>query len=436
MPTTRLNAVFDAASPPRVDRAKRMINGVSVATIGTPIGRKWRLTSQSLDDMLALAQAGGDEGVTVNVTHADSSDPTQDVGTLINFRRDGDKLRADLRLSNAAKLAPGGDRTEWLMARAEENPKRFGLSANFNYELDVERDDKGNALLDANGKPLKPFARIKVLNSVDVVGKPAANPDGLLAANDDDQDDDFASRASTLFDSLGADSPQALLSGVEAFLSAYCTHRFGTTPDALFSKGSRPMDAARQTAIAALCAKHFTDANDAKTFSDQLAADDKVTAENVSDALLALLASKSREELLRASKAIEDKKSDASTDKLAAFNERRTQFAALLAASNGNVKTVEILERADKLAANPLMTMSAVQNQVIAEMSAKLSAPKAGDDLLSADGKKKTPKDDATLTAELSAEYDQNAKFHASLGLSKEDWVKHELAERKAEAVA
>jgi len=409
MPQIRLNAALDVSAPPRVDRAARRINGVAVMTIGPALGHGFRLNEVSLANALQLGTAAP-KGIKSRLSHPNACNDTtgKHLGRAINFRQDGNKLLADLQLAAASTKSPHGNLADYVMTLAEEDPEAFGNSMVVEYQTETELDEKKQPKRDANGDPLPPFAIITALKAVDVVGDPAANPGGMFSEGDDT---DFAKDASALLDSLEAGSPEALLSRAEVFLRAYLSHRFGDVPDSLFSKGTSPMTKEQQDrrdAIATLCTKYLGE-TDGKTFAATLTADEKITAANAHEPLLAEL-----------SRRAEKPAAPPPNGELAAYLERRTQITALCVSALGD--SLETVKRVEAYLADSNVTVESVRNAMFGEMAARLKAPAAGDDPLKASDK------DAKRKAELEAEYDSQATTHAALGVSKADYVAAALA--------
>jgi hypothetical protein len=90
------------------------------------------------------------------------------VGTLKNFRIDGDQLRADLF------LLKNHDATARILEMAELMPDTFGLSISFTGE----HEESDNDIV---------FARCTEIYSADLVDAPAANPTGLFSAKVDSE---------------------------------------------------------------------------------------------------------------------------------------------------------------------------------------------------------------------------------------------------------
>lgn len=141
-----------------VDEINGKINGVSIITIGEALGHGCFIDSTSLEQVLGLALAQPD-GVKAKADHGSGIFDT--VGKLVNFRREGNQVKADLELfksdSNFSKV----------LEMAIKLPESFGFSVNTSAEYEKK-----------DGKKL---VRFKELESVDLVDAPAANPNGLFS---------------------------------------------------------------------------------------------------------------------------------------------------------------------------------------------------------------------------------------------------------------
>lgn len=144
-----MNTTFVALTPNSVD--EQIIRGVSVITAGPARGHGLMVDETTLEQVIRCSKS---RAVKVKMQH--NTDLSQVVGTLKDFRRDGDKVIADLHLLSSA---PARD---FVLEIAQTMPTAFGLSISF------------------EGAPEGVFARCSKLLSVDLVDEPAANPDGLF----------------------------------------------------------------------------------------------------------------------------------------------------------------------------------------------------------------------------------------------------------------
>jgi hypothetical protein len=146
-----------------IDAQAATISDVSVITVGEAKGHGMQIDAQTLTEVKAAAEtyAGG---LKVKTDHYTGFNEI--VGTLKNFRIDGDQLRADLF------LLKNHDATARILEMAELMPDTFGLSISFTGE---HEESEGGTV----------FARCTEIYSADLVDAPAANPTGLFSAKVD-----------------------------------------------------------------------------------------------------------------------------------------------------------------------------------------------------------------------------------------------------------
>ena len=162
---------------PEIDRENRIIDGFAVVTKGETRGHSLVLDDTFLDQVVEHGNKAK-RGVKMRFDHPNASNTSMGtaLGRAKRFRRDGDVIRADAHLLNAASKSPNGDLATYVMDLAEEDPAAFGASLVFvGDELD-QRDEDGNTI---KGAPK--LARLAKLLATDVVDDPAANPSGFLS---------------------------------------------------------------------------------------------------------------------------------------------------------------------------------------------------------------------------------------------------------------
>lgn len=141
----------------------------------------------TIQQVADLINAAGATGVKVRFKHPElKEDPISggvvieddlgtDVGYIRNARVVGDACRADIHLADyAAKLPVYGDVRSYLLSKAQNDPAGFGLSTEIYFDPEL--------VTDGAGTPLRVVARATDVTAVDFVGKPAANPNGLLSS--------------------------------------------------------------------------------------------------------------------------------------------------------------------------------------------------------------------------------------------------------------
>lgn len=172
---------------PVVDREQRIIHGFAVVSKGEAKGHGVLIDDTFLNQVLLQGQTSK-AGIKMRFDHPNASNTS--IGTALgrakNFRRDGDVIRADAHILEAAMSAPNGNLGGYVMDLAEQDPGLFGASIAFKpAEAEWQRDKDGKA-----DKSKPPFARLKQLLATDIVDDPAANPEGLFG-----QDSSLAAKA-------------------------------------------------------------------------------------------------------------------------------------------------------------------------------------------------------------------------------------------------
>jgi hypothetical protein len=174
-----------AAPGARVDRESRIIRGVSVIQAGEALGHGLMIDEIMMAQVVAAINATGDIGTKSRFTHPGMCSDAMGkmLGKAKNARVDGDKVLADLYVSQHASKTPDGDLAEYVMAMAEESPEDFGLSIAFDgFAIFKLADGTEMPAQKSEDDGPMPFARLTKLRAVDVVDEPAANRSGLFAA--------------------------------------------------------------------------------------------------------------------------------------------------------------------------------------------------------------------------------------------------------------
>lgn len=171
-----------------VDMDAQVIRGVSVITRGEAKGHGQWADMEFLRQVLEQGKAA-QKGIECRFKHPMFDDKLgTHIGRFVNFRMDDGRVRADLKVSPLADKSPTHPGLgSYVLGLAQDEPDIFGASIAF--ELD---DIAMQGFLAANMEgeefqspdPLNtknlPHARLKTLKACDIVGDPAANPDGLL----------------------------------------------------------------------------------------------------------------------------------------------------------------------------------------------------------------------------------------------------------------
>jgi hypothetical protein len=166
-----------------VDVEKGIIKNAAVISIGEAEGHNFWVDATTLEQVASLINANKD-GVKIRFKHPDMTPVDggvtieDDIGTVVgrlkNARVEGQSVRGDIYLGAYAESLPGlGDVRSYLLGIAKDDPEAIGLSAVIGIE---EFEPVGGK--DVN----RVVARVGIVDAVDFVGRPAANPRGLLSA--------------------------------------------------------------------------------------------------------------------------------------------------------------------------------------------------------------------------------------------------------------
>lgn len=167
----------------QIDREAGTLRNVPVITRGPAKGHGFDVDDVLIGQVAKAIRSRGATGVKSRLTHpagpgifGGGTDPIEvTLGRIKNARKvdDGRQVRADLHIGRYAANSPRGNLRDYILDIAEDDPGLIGLSIAFvPDEMAERRDDKD--------EKKAPAARLKELVAVDVVGDPAANPDGLL----------------------------------------------------------------------------------------------------------------------------------------------------------------------------------------------------------------------------------------------------------------
>jgi len=152
-----------------VDRANGIIANAAIITAGEAKGHPFSIDRVSMAQIVgAITDRGGT--LPVRCTHPDDGQdglPTT-VGQVRNVRLEGSSVRGDVYLLSHA---PG---REHLLDVAESMPTEIGVSLEFPAD--------GFSIAESSGALV---LRVTRVDAADLVGRPAANPNGLLAAGDE-----------------------------------------------------------------------------------------------------------------------------------------------------------------------------------------------------------------------------------------------------------
>ncbi|NBQ48723.1 MAG: hypothetical protein EBU33_09775, partial [Sphingobacteriia bacterium] len=150
----------------RINAVDGIILGVCVMEKGEAKGHNLQIDDKSLDQFLQLASERKD-GVKVRFG-ADHNAGASDInGALKNFRREGDRIRADLHLLKTDK------NYSKIIEMAEMLPNEFGLSASTTAGEELIGHDR--------------YVRFTEIFCVDIVSNPAATKGLFFSQNNNNQ---------------------------------------------------------------------------------------------------------------------------------------------------------------------------------------------------------------------------------------------------------
>jgi len=178
-----------------INADKGVIEGVSVCTVGEAKGHGVNLDSEFIEDVRAFG-AEKKQGLKARYGHPNMSSTA--LGTFLgrfkNFTVDGDHVRADLFLSNEAKVTPQGDLHAYVIGMATNEPDMFGTSIVFTPGKEYVRGDDGEKVYDfydtdewgcrfakKEYEDMPIYVECEELHGCDAVDEPAAN-EGLFSA--------------------------------------------------------------------------------------------------------------------------------------------------------------------------------------------------------------------------------------------------------------
>lgn len=181
-----------------------VIRGIAVATIGEAAGHDLWVDEVFLQQV-AVAINYRPRGVKSRFMHPRNGlgdGLGQFLGRVKSAVVEGDVVRADEHFARSAHGTPYGNLAGYLMDRTEEDSQSFGTSVLFLRDFAAERDfiiaHGGRIIEGPDGKEIVnfaspdprnqknlPHARVKLVQAVDVVDTPAANPNGLFSVGDE-----------------------------------------------------------------------------------------------------------------------------------------------------------------------------------------------------------------------------------------------------------
>jgi hypothetical protein len=230
----------DAArqAPARVDREGGVIYGAAMMQAGDLNSgdvRPFTADAETLQQVEAMGNAARN-GIKARFTHPNMSNDGMGsyLGRWTNFRIDGDTVRADLHIADAAYTSPQGDLGNYVMDLAEQDPEAFGISmatqldqqsyaefeATYNRESDREKR-----------KSMRWPMRFTAIKAGDVVDSPAATRTGLFSLTEADPRN-LPAQATALLDTYFSDAPaEAIRERINGFLNRYLASRGDDMPE-------------------------------------------------------------------------------------------------------------------------------------------------------------------------------------------------------------
>lgn len=172
------------------DRNVGLIRGASIIVEGEALGHDAWVDATFLSQVAEKINDAGETGVKARFTHPSLSG--DGLGSMFarvkNASVVGDRVVADLHMTEAGHKTPDGDLAAYVMDLAEEDGDAFGVSISFMRNMGEEKKFAANNS-DENGRFRSPdkrnkdnyrHFRLSRLIAADVVDEPAANPDGLF----------------------------------------------------------------------------------------------------------------------------------------------------------------------------------------------------------------------------------------------------------------
>ena len=204
--------------PARVDRKARIIYGANLMQLGDINDKRpFSVDQKTLQQAEELASRSGN-GLKARYTHPNMSNDGMGsyLGRWKNLRIEGDKLRGDLHIADAAFSSPQGDLATYVMDLAESDPEAFGVSlATALDNTDLKQwEDSGS------DKPERWPMRFQQIRAGDIVDDPAATRGGLFSMDADLRN--LPAQATALLSTYFGDAPEsAVRARIDAFLSRY-----------------------------------------------------------------------------------------------------------------------------------------------------------------------------------------------------------------------
>lgn len=207
------------------EKGRGVIFGYAVITKGKLNDqdmRDWEMDDISLDQVVELGNKSK-IGLKSRFGHPNMSGEALGtfLGRALNFRRDGDIIRADLYIDETAYKTPNGDLATYVMDLAETDPDAFGSSLVFDADFEYRIKKDGTKEQDGQGNDLPALVRFTKLYASDVVDDPAATK-GMFGTFFNSSVE-LSAKATEFLDKL-LNNPDAV-EKVMAFLNRYRVNR-------------------------------------------------------------------------------------------------------------------------------------------------------------------------------------------------------------------
>lgn len=391
-----------------VSVSERLIRGYVVAELGDFKDKRGSFDSQALDKIVELGNAAGSQGMRSRLGHPNESDDglTKHLGRSSNFRRDGNKVRADLKIASVAMDEPvGGGKPigQYVMDLATEDPGAIGSSLVLKTEK-LER--KG-----PDGERLPPLWTPTQLFASDIVADGDAVHGDLLSVDALDEFMEGSQRriptklavaGAQYLDQMFPDSDRDVIAArMDAFKERYLARRFGADAISLTTSltsgdGINP----KESDVDQETSKAIEDLNGridalSKTNSELLAS--QTAQAGVIESLHQMM------------------KEDVDSRKAAQSQTNRAAEIAALCKQAGN-------KNAEQFIADESLSVQDVMRKLIAEK------PKADEGLSSGGNESEHVADPL---AKLRAEYAANIKHLHVIGYrDRETWVRHQCRDK------
>jgi hypothetical protein len=218
------------SEPVRVDRKANVIFGAALMQTGDlndGDARPWTVDAKTLAQAEQFAKRSKN-GIKARFTHPNMSSDGMGsyLGRWKNVRVDGDTLRGDLHIADAAFSSPQGDLGTYVMDLAESDPEAFGVSLATRLDQDdlqsFERKQR-----DAEEGGAKWPMRFSDVRAGDIVDEPAATRGGLFDLTTPDLRN-LPAQATALLSTYFGDAPEPVVRGrINSFLDKYFATREG-----------------------------------------------------------------------------------------------------------------------------------------------------------------------------------------------------------------